>query len=225
MLRDNVLTESEITLTIPLHDDVIKWKHFPRYWPFVRGIHRSPGNSPHKGQWRGALMFSLICALNKRLNKQSWGWWFETSSRSLWRHRNKNVRRNDRIYSTFFIYSGNSDGYLRYLIGIHRKKSNLTALTATDWLKMVDKLINCSPPEWSLPTESCQNDHKKDTLELVEKMQPVTKMTFPLQWCFICSLNATMLWVWYVLALIRNISLSDEFLWTHMIRSWTFINI
>ena len=22
------------------HDDVIKWKHFPRYWPFVRGIHR-----------------------------------------------------------------------------------------------------------------------------------------------------------------------------------------
>ena len=23
------------------HDDVIKWKHFSRYWPFVRGIHRS----------------------------------------------------------------------------------------------------------------------------------------------------------------------------------------
>ena len=44
------------------HDDVTKWKHFPRYWPFVRGIHRSPVNSPHKGQWRGALMFSLICA-------------------------------------------------------------------------------------------------------------------------------------------------------------------
>ena len=44
------------------HDDVIKWKHFPRYWPFVRGIHRSPVNSPHKGQWRGALMFSLNCA-------------------------------------------------------------------------------------------------------------------------------------------------------------------
>ena len=32
---------------------------FMRYWPFVRGIHRSPVNSPHKGQWRGALMFSL----------------------------------------------------------------------------------------------------------------------------------------------------------------------
>ena len=44
------------------HDDVITWKHFPRYWPFVRWIHRSPVNSPHKGQWRGALIFSLICA-------------------------------------------------------------------------------------------------------------------------------------------------------------------
>ena len=44
------------------HDDVIKWKHFPRYWPFVRRIHWPPVNSPHKGQWRRALMFSLICA-------------------------------------------------------------------------------------------------------------------------------------------------------------------
>ena len=44
------------------HDDVIKWKQFPRYRPFVRGIHRSPVNSPHKGQCRGALMFSLTCA-------------------------------------------------------------------------------------------------------------------------------------------------------------------
>ena len=43
------------------HDNVIKWKHFSRYWPFVRWIHRSPVNSPHKGQWRGALMFTLIC--------------------------------------------------------------------------------------------------------------------------------------------------------------------
>ena len=42
------------------HDDVIKWKHFPRNWPFVRGIHRSPVNSSHKGQWRRPLMLSLI---------------------------------------------------------------------------------------------------------------------------------------------------------------------
>ena len=58
------------------------------------------GNSPvtgefpaHKGQLRGALMFSLICALNKWLSKQLWGWWFETPSRSLWRQCN--------VYRTF----------------------------------------------------------------------------------------------------------------------------
>ena len=42
------------------HDDVIKWKHFPRYWPFVEVIHGSPLNYPQKGQWRGTLIFSLI---------------------------------------------------------------------------------------------------------------------------------------------------------------------
>ena len=62
------------------HDDVIKWKHFPRYWPFVRGIHRSPANSPHKGQWRGTLMFYLICAW---IN----GWVNLGEAGDLWRHR------------------------------------------------------------------------------------------------------------------------------------------
>ena len=62
------------------HDDVIKWKHFPRYWPFMRGIHRSPVNSPYKGQWRGALIFSLICT---RIN----GWVYNGEAGDLRRHR------------------------------------------------------------------------------------------------------------------------------------------
>ena len=71
------------------HDDVIKWKHFPRYWPFVRGIHGSPVNSPHKGQWRGALMFTLIWArIYGWVNNCEAGDKFETQSRPLWRHRN-----------------------------------------------------------------------------------------------------------------------------------------
>ena len=45
-----------------IYDDVIKWKRFPRHGPFVRGIHRWPVNYPHKGQWREALILSLICA-------------------------------------------------------------------------------------------------------------------------------------------------------------------
>ena len=41
------------------------WRHqletFSALLVFVRGIHRGPVNSPHKGQWRGALMFFFIC--------------------------------------------------------------------------------------------------------------------------------------------------------------------
>ena len=70
------------------HDDIIKWNHFPRYWPFVRGIHRWPVNSPHKGPVTQSFDVFFDLCMNKRLNKQSWSWWFETPSRQLWRHCN-----------------------------------------------------------------------------------------------------------------------------------------
>ena len=64
---DDIIHRGSKTLNVTklredCHDDVIKWKHFPRYWPFVQGIHWSAVNSPHKGQWRRALIISLICA-------------------------------------------------------------------------------------------------------------------------------------------------------------------
>ena len=61
------------------HDDVMKWKHFPRYWTFARGIHRSPADSPHEGQSRGAMMFSL---------KYAWanGWTNNQNAGDLRRH-------------------------------------------------------------------------------------------------------------------------------------------
>ena len=80
------------------HDDVIKWKYFPRYWLFVRGIHRSlldhpppppPPTHTHT-QWpmtRSFVVF-LDLHLNKWLTKQSRCRWFETPSRSLWCHCN-----------------------------------------------------------------------------------------------------------------------------------------
>ena len=62
------------SLLFEIHNVDIKWKHFPRYWPFVRGIHRSPVNSPHRGQWRGALMFSLMCVwINGWVNNREAG--------------------------------------------------------------------------------------------------------------------------------------------------------
>ena len=59
--KNTVFHAQQVGAEQHIHDDVIKWKHFPRFWPCVRGIHWSPVNSPHKGQLRGALMFSLIC--------------------------------------------------------------------------------------------------------------------------------------------------------------------
>ena len=67
-------------MRLKYHDDVIKWTHFPRYWPFVRGIHRSPVNSPQKGRRRGALKFSLICAWTN-------GWVNSRDAGDLRRHR------------------------------------------------------------------------------------------------------------------------------------------
>ena len=80
MQRFNVFFLLPWTYNCPWYDDVIKWKHFPRYCPFVRGIHRSPVNSLHKGQWRGALMFSLICV---SIN----GWVNNCEAGDLRRHR------------------------------------------------------------------------------------------------------------------------------------------
>ena len=65
----------------------------------VWGFHRSPVNSPHKGQWRGTLLFSLIYVSTNELGKQSRRRWFETASRSLWRHCNISVLI---VYLTFY---------------------------------------------------------------------------------------------------------------------------
>ena len=55
-------------------------KHFLRYWTFVRVIYRSSVRSPHNGQWRGALVYSLICAWTN-------GWVNSRDAGDLWRHR------------------------------------------------------------------------------------------------------------------------------------------
>ena len=45
------------------HDDVIKWKHFPRYWPFVRGIPLTEASDQFD------VFFDL--RLNKQLSKNN----------------------------------------------------------------------------------------------------------------------------------------------------------
>ena len=74
-------------MKIILHDEIIKWKHFPYYWPFVRGIHQSPVNSLTKASDAEFWCF-LWSLLNKRLSIQSKHWWFEKPSHPLWHHSN-----------------------------------------------------------------------------------------------------------------------------------------
>ena len=63
------------------HDDVIKWKHFPRHWPLVRGT----GEFLAQRSVTRSFDVFFDLRLNKQLSKESRGWWFETPSRSLWR--------------------------------------------------------------------------------------------------------------------------------------------
>ena len=95
----------EIVEKYIFHDDVIKWKHFPRYWPFVRGIHRWPVTRSFD------VFFDLH--LNKRLSKQSRRWWFETPPRPLWRHCDVWLWRNSVwcILSKWTDHQGNRVGY------------------------------------------------------------------------------------------------------------------
>ena len=68
------------------------WRHQMETFSALLAI--CAGNSPFPGKFPAQrsvtrsfdVLFDL--RLNKRLSKQSWGWWFETPSRSLWRHRN-----------------------------------------------------------------------------------------------------------------------------------------
>ena len=85
------------------------------------------GNLPVTGEFPSqrpltrSLMFSLICALNKRLSKQSWSWWFEMPSRSLWHHcngLNKNLHTNSYEEETWIIFNN----YFNANVFIHVEK-------------------------------------------------------------------------------------------------------
>ena len=88
-------------------DMVCSWDHYmtrARAWwrhqmeTFAALLAICAGNSPVPGEFLAQrpmtrsfdVFFDL--RLNKRLSKQSWGWWFETISRPLWHHRNGNFR-------------------------------------------------------------------------------------------------------------------------------------
>ena len=138
-----------------LHDDVIKWKHFPRSWLFVRGIHRWPVNSPHKGQWRGALMFSLICArINRWVNNREAG----------------DLRRYRTHYDVIVITPVHSRHITDWLMQPRRshRRYNFVAVTRGDGYKRVNQLqaIDDLPRVRRLLVRSPQRAAQTSPLEL-----------------------------------------------------------
>ena len=120
--QPSTVTERRPPVSI-MHDDVIKWKHFPRNWPFVqRPVTRSFD-----------VFFDL--RLNKRLSKQPWGWWFETLSWSLWRQCNGVIKVADNKQDWYH--------HMRYPKKLLDKRVvvsifNFTIRWMINWLKNVD---------------------------------------------------------------------------------------
>ena len=76
---------------LSVHDVAIK--HFPLYWLFVRGSHRWLMHSLTKAS-NAELWSFLWSAPEQTVEKTMRSRWFETPSRSFWRHRNKNFMRS-----------------------------------------------------------------------------------------------------------------------------------
>ena len=130
-----------------VHDDVIKWKHFSCDWPFVRVIHRSPVDYPHKGQWRKALMFSLICAWTN-------GWGNDRDAGDLRRHR----AHNDVTVMWPFCPNLNA---LHFLLDMTRISSQFPATHRHFWSEtmMIRTMFYClysinSSTKWRLTHKS-----------------------------------------------------------------------
>ena len=84
---------------VPIHDEVSKWKQFLSYWPFVRAIRQLPVDFPHKDHWRGALVFSRICAWTN-------GWANSRDALDLGHH-------GAHCDVTIMLYRGNGSNHFR----------------------------------------------------------------------------------------------------------------
>ena len=71
------------------------WTYLTHTLIHYRSSHVPNGEITGQRWWRlgNALIFLFDLCLNKRLSKQSWGWWFETPSCSFWCHCNDAEKR------------------------------------------------------------------------------------------------------------------------------------
>ena len=128
------------------HDDIIKWNHFPLYWPLCGEFTDSSpvtGEFPAQRPVRFGVFFDL--RLNKRLRKQLRGWWFKTPCRSLWCH--VNVTANPMTITSITVMSHERYGVKRIVRSIctrcltnsevvgdlRRDDAHITSLWCHEW--------------------------------------------------------------------------------------------
>ena len=140
-------------LTLQYLRTVSWWRHqmetFPRYWPFVRGIHWSPVNSPQKVQWRWVFMFYLICTWTNSLANNG-----DAGDSLQWHHNERDgvsIISLTIVYST--VYSGADQGKhknfasLAFVRGIYRWPVNSPhkGSVTRKMFPFDDVIINISP--------------------------------------------------------------------------------
>ena len=121
--------------------DVMIWKHFPHYWPFVRRIHRSPANQTGLVMWCFGFHFIM---LNRLLNKQYDDWRFETH----WRCCYVTTMRNDVCSVVFMWYSTESWCRDHSEYGLSQWETTLQCNVVSRWLSP------CSNPQCYNATSS-----------------------------------------------------------------------
>ena len=114
------------------HDDCLQMGTFSAWLAFWVGIHRSPVNSQHKGQWRGALMFSLICACHRAWTND---WVSNRETGNLIHHRAH--------YDVIVIYC-----FASYIVHDWDNHIWLTAIRTVIWLNGVLLSINVIKYFW-----------------------------------------------------------------------------
>ena len=109
VIRRDEITGTVFNLSLGQHlEDRAWWRDHME--TFSALLVSCAGNSPVTGEFsaqrpatRSFDAFFRLC-LNKRLSKQSWGWWFETLSRPLWRHCKKWTRNSVTLIKTSSHY-------------------------------------------------------------------------------------------------------------------------
>ena len=58
------ITNGALVTPTPDHDDIMTWRCFPHYWPFVQGIHQLLVDSQHKGPVMQSCFLLTLYVLN-----------------------------------------------------------------------------------------------------------------------------------------------------------------